>query len=107
MSKHLPSHCIQLVLISVGKLTEGIILMTTMPILMWLRVHTNGMDSAQTASLSMGLLPCSFHKFRLLKQALKFTMDDNVHKCARQCFRQILACASMGLLSEYVCDNFF
>ena len=82
MSKHLPSHCIQLVLISVGKLTEGIILMTTMPIPMWLRVQINGMDSAQTSSLSVGLLPSSFHKFRLLKQALKFTMDDNVQKCA-------------------------
>lgn len=102
MSKHLPSHCIQLVLISVGKLTEGIILLTTMPIPMQLRVQTNSTDSAQTLSLSMDLLQSNFLKLKLLKQALKFTMDDNVQKSALQCFRQILACASMGLLSKYV-----
>jgi len=99
MSKHLPSHCIQLVLIYVGKLTEGIILL---PVPMRLRVQTNSMDSAQTLLLSMGLLPSNFHKLRLLKKALKFTMDDNVQKSALQCFRQILACASMRLLSKYM-----
>jgi hypothetical protein len=86
----------------VGKLTEGIILLTTMPIPMQLRVQTNSTDSAQTLSLSVDFLPSNFHEFRVLKQALKFTMDDNTQKSALQCFRQILACASVGLLSKNV-----
>jgi hypothetical protein len=43
--------------------------------------------------------------FRLLKEALKFTMGDHVQESVLQWFRQILACASMGLLS--MCDGFF